>query len=163
MNSVSSLLKFSVLPILLIGAEVSLFIHPVRSNSNPIQLADARTCRKAISAAHNKLNQVKNVRVSFFYNSQHGYDRYPINRTMSYDFALAGSGVGNVLSSPVFMRDISTQIISNCASIGIVSFGRAHTDTGETYGLMPKNGRVEAFKCLTPSANEIPWGYTICL
>ena len=151
---------------LLMSTVLSVPAFPAKAEWQPFQIADSSACRTAVNAVKNRLEQLKRVRVAFTSNNPHGYTRYPRNRPSEFRVALAGDGAWNVLASPVLMKTMATRVVVKCGSIGIVDFGIAQTDAGETYGLM-QNGSVEKFQCLSPddprADRTLQWGYTICL
>ena len=70
----------------------------------------------------------------------------PEGRPHQHAFGMSGSAVETVLSSPVLLDTLTTQIINNCNSVSSVSFGLWQSGFVVVYGLMP-NGEVEFFKC----------------
>lgn len=130
-----------------------------------ISFAQDTDCQNAIS---NSIRRIENARstVVKFEQFKQRYQDYPANRSLGYAVWISGEGAVNVMSSKVFLTDISTQIISNCKSISSVVFGQYETDWIRTYGLM-KNGKIEPFECLAPRRRgverELSWGKEICL
>jgi hypothetical protein len=129
-----------------------------------ISFAQDTDCQNAIS---NSIRRIENARstVVKFEQFKQRYQDYPTNRSFGYYALISGEGSVDVMSSKVFLTDISTQIILNCKSISSVAFGRDKTDWIRTYGLM-KNGKIEPFECLPPRGRverKLPWGKDICL
>ena len=127
-----------------------------------ISFAQDTDCQNAIS---NSIRRIENARSTIvkFEQFKQRYQDYPTNRALGYSFSLSGEGVLDVMSSKVFLTDISTQIISNCQSISSVSFSQYRTDWVGTFGLM-KNRKVEPFECLPPErGRELSWGKRICI
>ncbi|MFN7786857.1 MAG: hypothetical protein ACK5QY_00210 [Pseudanabaena sp.] len=129
-----------------------------------VSFAQDADCQNAIS---NSIRRIENARSTIvkFEQFKQRYQDYPTNRSLGYDALISGEGAVDVMSSKVFLTDISTQIISNCKSISSVTFGRYKTDWIRTYGLM-ENGKIEPFKCISAgrgAERELSWGKEICL
>ena len=121
-------------------------------------------CQNAISNSIRRIENASSTVVKFEQFKQR-YQDYPTNLSLGYYVLISGEGSVDVMSSKVFLTDISTQIISNCKSISSVTFGRYKSDWVRTYGLM-KNGKTEPFKCISPgrgAERELSWGKEICL
>ena len=152
--------KLFVLSILL----CELYLSSTTANSlfSQITFAQDSDCQNTIS---NSIRRIENARSTVVKVEQfkQSYQDYPTNRALGYSFSLSGEGVLDVMSSKVFLTDISTQIISNCQSISSVSFSQYRTDWVGTFGLM-KNRKVEPFECLPPErGRELSWGKRICI
>lgn len=117
-------------------------------------------CRSSVALAQIKLSSFKNVQLLRSEKFRHEYSDYPDGRHSGYKFVFHGTDVRNVLASPVFLTTISTDIISNCKDIGIVTFGKYRTDHFETYGLL-RNNKVASFQCINPS-KKLSWGEVNC-
>ncbi|MFO5494123.1 MAG: hypothetical protein ACLBM6_16625, partial [Cuspidothrix sp.] len=109
-------------------------------------------CNAALQNAKNLIQ--KNRKVKVVYTSQgnisqyYKHDKnYPKNRPLSYGFGLRGPATLSVLYSDKFLTRIAKDIIDNCSSISMVTFGEYQTDHGVTYGLF-KNSKVVAFECV---------------
>jgi len=133
-----------------------------------ISYAQDADCQTAIANSVKRIENAKATVVKFdkYDQTSRGYKDYPENRPSGYLFILARAGIRDVFASPVFLKDISRQIISSCQSISSVDFAQQQTDGGLTYGLM-KNGKVELFECVAPDRSkpyrELPWGKNRCL
>jgi hypothetical protein len=99
---------------------------------------------------------------------------YPGDRSQGVNFTMASaSGLGStpdgdmVLTSPVFMKSIATDIIEQCPSFSYVVFAAANSGWQIPFGLI--NGEVEAFRCREVTIRErrsgnfsMPWGFYDC-
>lgn len=129
-----------------------------------ISFAQDTNCQNAIS---NSIRRIENARstVVKFEQFKQRYQDYPTNRSLGYYVLISGEGAVDVMSSKVFLTDITTQISSNCKSISSVTFGKYKTGWIRSYGLM-ENGKVEPFECLAPRRGveiKLAWGKEICL
>ncbi len=91
-------------------------------------------------------------------------DDYPKDRPFRYAFAISGSGLDDVMSSTMFLTDITSQIISSCPSVSLSRFVQYRSDFGRGFGLM-ENGKVKPFECATRErarTGKIPWGEEFC-
>lgn len=152
--------KLLVLSILL----CELYLSTTNSLFSQITFAQDSDCQNAISNSIRRIENARSTVVKVEQFKQSSQD-YPLNRSLGYTFSLSGEGVLDVMSSKVFLTDISTQIISNCQSISSVSFSQYRTDWVGTFGLM-KNGKVEHFECVPAQRGverELPWGKKICI
>ncbi|PSB01105.1 hypothetical protein C7B64_20010 [Merismopedia glauca CCAP 1448/3] len=88
-----------------------------------------------------------------------GYTDFPAGRPLEYSFFIAGEGWNNILSSFKLLTAISQNMINNCQSVSLVTFGPdVNTDAPifDSFGLMP-NGKVKLFECT--SREDVGWGY----
>jgi hypothetical protein len=88
----------------------------------------------------------------------------PNGRPLSVTIIVDGDAADSVMSSPVFQKAITSEIIKSCGSVGAVTFGRHRTDWSITLGMM-SDGTIESFKCIDPDpeVNKLSWGQQICL
>ena len=70
----------------------------------------------------------------------------PEGRPNQYKIGMSESAIGAVMSSPVILGNLTTQIINNCDSVNSVSYGAWQSDWIQVYGLMP-NDEVKIFEC----------------
>ncbi|MBC6419446.1 MAG: hypothetical protein GDA44_12050 [Prochloron sp. SP5CPC1] len=125
-------------------------------------VANANECQSAISYGEQKINGVNNANLVYSETRAHGYSEYPAGRSKSHIFAINGGGVEDIMSSPLFMTDIATHIISSCNSIGVVDFGVYQSGWILSFGIM-WNGQIEEFECISPGRNiDADWGYYVC-
>ena len=75
---------------------------------------------------------------------------------------MRGPATLSVLYSDKFLTRIAKDIIDNCSSISMVTFGEYGTDHIATYGLF-KNSKVVAFECVDPLTIKTVWGQTGCI
>jgi hypothetical protein len=122
-----------------------------------------KACESTLSKVRNQIEESKSNVVNID-RYEHRYTDYPSNRHLAYSFWLTGSGVSNIINSPVFLTALSTDIFSNCNTVGIVKFGFYQSENVVTYGFM-KNGSVKKFKCIDANRNRQtdPWGYVSCV
>ena len=124
---------------------------------------DIDFCKDAITRAEIMLENAKAS--ATVEKAKHYHKNPPNHRHFSYSLALMGPGTENVLNSPVFLKNITTNIISNCKDIGMVRFGIYATDHARSFGLM-NDGNVRGFQCKESSGSnsqEFPWGTEHCL
>ena len=125
-------------------------------------------CEQAIASARKKLSAVPSLTIKDARSKPIGHPNPPRGRAQHYTFGLIGQGGLNALTSPRLTSQLSAQIISNCPSIGQVTFGMWQSDAVATYGLMPGK-MIRAFQC-SDSGNlrlgippEPRWGEFVCL
>lgn len=88
---------------------------------------------------------------------------FPNDRPHAYAITLDGQAASNVMKSPQLMQSISTNLISNCSTVSLVSFGKAQTDWSIHFGLIGST-QIEQFQCVNePTPDRLPWGYKRCL
>jgi hypothetical protein len=139
---------------------------PVASISQPNNQsqpdATTRQCLRAVATAQKKVGQVKQVRVlqPQKINISGIYQDFPSGRPDQYQFRLVGKGVATVLYSPKFMQAISQDLISQCTTVSLVTFGEYQTDWYLSFGLMANN-KLEAFQCVEPGV-KLKWGEQAC-
>jgi hypothetical protein len=121
------------------------------------------SCENAITKARVKI-EGSNTRIVNLDKRKHYYTDFPSGRNMEYSFWLVGPGISNLINSDVLLTSLSSDIISNCRTIGIVIFGLYQSESVVTYGLM-KNGMVQKFKCVDAVRNRpiVLWGYESCV
>ncbi|MFM5987152.1 MAG: hypothetical protein ACKO9I_17840 [Sphaerospermopsis kisseleviana] len=128
-------------------------------------------CNAALQRTKKQLQ--KNRKVKVVYTSQENISQhykhdknYPKNRPLSYGFGLRGPATLSVLYSDKFLTRIAKDIIDNCSSISMVTFGEYGTDHVESYGLL-ENNDVGRFKCILESdpraRKKLDWGYVVCI
>ena len=89
------------------------------------------------------------------------YQDIPKERSSEYKFTVGGRGGKNIMYSPVFMTDISKNIIENCNNIGSVQFEVDQTDNRIAYGLVKDS--VKKFDCTASKDNsKLKWGQVSC-
>ena len=89
------------------------------------------------------------------------YQDLPKERSSEYKFTVGGRGGKNIMYSPVFMSDISKNIIENCNNIGSVKFEVDQTDNRIAYGLVKDS--VKKFDCTSSTdKSKLKWGQVSC-
>jgi len=147
------------------------------SMSTPV-VAQERTsqeiCMEAIGAAKTRLLDGRSITLRTRLLNLSDSRDYPGDRSQGLVFILAkSSGVGSasddvtVLTSPVFMKSIATDVIEHCRSFSYVAFGADRTGWHIPFGLI--NGNVEEFQCRVglygseaTSTSVMPWGFYDC-
>ncbi|MDH6066672.1 hypothetical protein [Umezakia ovalisporum] len=126
-------------------------------------------CNTALRLAKNQIQNNRKVKVVNIYQSNiaENYKLYPKNRPHSYAFGLEGAATESILISGRFLTSITENIISNCPSVSMVSFGLNHSDYVVTYGLLKAN-RIKFFECINDYSNKsltqkLPWGFVFCI
>ncbi|MEO1432971.1 MAG: hypothetical protein AAFV71_28680 [Cyanobacteria bacterium J06633_8] len=133
----------------------------------PLQAQSGRrtnigSCNAALTSAKNRIKKGRNIQIRI--NKYiHGYSNAPVNRSHEYGIGLEGRATSSIFNSPVFMKSIASQIIYNCKTVGILSFGFGY-DRIVAFGLMT-SGKVVKFKCLYGEGVNIKprWGQALCL
>jgi hypothetical protein len=124
-----------------------------------------RRCAVAISRAKNKILSVRNVRIPSVKNFDISdrYINFPSSRTRGYFFAINGGGSRTIINSTKLLSGITQNIINNCQSVSLVSFGEYATEENLSFGLMP-NGEIKEFECDYPNSEtgKVNWGYINC-
>lgn len=126
----------------------------------------ARQCEMAVSQAINVIQGGRDIQVADISTSNLAeiYREYPADSPIGLTLGLDGSDAGYVMSSPQFMRIISTNLINECQGVGLVKFNRYYTDWSESFGLI--NGSVVSFSdCVQPGVGVLylDWGQRYCL
>ncbi|MBD2196408.1 MULTISPECIES: hypothetical protein [Calothrix] len=132
-------------------------------------------CKGAIANAKTSLQKVPNVLIQDIYQKKNSenYSDSAAERPIEYIFHLTGTvrngrmvetGIKQLGNSPKFLKSISQNIISQCNSIGAVSFGSTLAPgCGITFGLMG-DGTVKEFENVDAPAlgRPLKWGETFC-
>ena len=120
-------------------------------------------CDRAIDSARQRLSGVKHVTVTTVktFDLAQGYSDFPPNRSIGYQFVIDGQGVETVMTSSVFLTNISQQIVRKCGSVASVTFGVNQTDWGRMFGLV--DNTIQPFSCIEAGIGQTPkWGEAIC-
>ena len=129
---------------LIVSNIVLLNALPVRAQGMVVATEE---CVGAISSVESQLKSDRDLTIEFSQiNDRNAYGTPPEGRPHQYAFGMSGSAVEGVMSSPVLLNTLTTQIIDNCDSISSVSFGLWQSGLVSVYGLLP-SGEVEPFKC----------------
>ena len=146
--------------------------------STPV-VAQERTsqeiCMEAIGAAKTRILDGRTINLQARLLNLSDSRGYPGDRSQGLSFIMArSSGVGStpdgvtVLTSPVFMKSIATDVIEQCRSFSYVEFAGANTGWHIPFGLI--NGNVEKFQCIREdllyreggTLRSMPWGFYDC-
>ncbi|HEY9631582.1 MAG TPA: hypothetical protein V6C84_30185 [Coleofasciculaceae cyanobacterium] len=123
-------------------------------------------CSNALASAQQRLEEGRTLTIGIRQNDiSNQYPDHPEGRTSQYMFVLSGRPTLTILNSPQFMRSISSEIIENCDSVGIVSFIQWNSDGPAMFGIMP-SGQVEGFHCLERNRRSQvrpQWGQEVCI
>lgn len=128
------------------------------------EIKEKKDCTATISKAQRIIEAGRSIQVLFSTQDiSELYPDHPVNRPYRYVFTMQGSANRSILSSPKFMKSIATNIINQCNSISLVTFGLYASDVDSSIGLMP-NGSVNFFDCLEAGTGRgVTWGQAICL
>ncbi|MCJ8283790.1 MAG: hypothetical protein MJK14_29460 [Rivularia sp. ALOHA_DT_140] len=123
----------------------------------------SQKCQAAIDESKSKVASVSGIGTNKSNKNDISsfYENVPKERSSQYQFSVGGSGGKNIMYSPVFMSDISNNIISNCNNIGSVKFEVDRTDNRVAYGIVDNS--VKKFECISPTDNsKLKWGQVSC-
>ena len=110
-------------------------------------VVETEECVNTIASIENQLVTDRQLTLEMSeINDRNAPGKPPEGRPHQYAFGMSGSAVETILSSPVLLDTLATQIIDNCDSISSVSFGLWQSGLVGVFGLMP-NGEVELFRC----------------
>jgi hypothetical protein len=134
------------------------------TESQLTNISSDSSCSAAIQSAKRQLEQlqpsqiwINQVDVATLNQSP------PSDRPHAYFLTLSGQSTSDMMSSPQLMRSISAEVIENCPTVSLVSFGKAETDWSIHFGLVG-NTQIEQFQCVNePTQNRLSWGYQRCL
>jgi hypothetical protein len=131
-------------------------------------------CLDAIGAAKSRIldGRTINLQIRAFDLSEIRMSSgYPTGRSEAVQFTMArfsrpgftADGEA-IMTSPVFMKSIATDIINNCPTVSYVSFAAAGSGWNIPFGLVDET--VEAFQCMERPdgvrAFRPPWGFYDC-
>lgn len=148
------------------GSNGEFFISTPKTTTNNQQVSkpNQNTCQDAINRSRSKL-EMANSRVGSSKIQNHSYKSYPEGKHLEYVIGIRGSGSSDVLNSPLFLRDIADDIISQCKDIGLFSVGFDRSSIGRSYGIM-YDGSVKQFRCIgdvyQKRSRPLDWGETVC-
>jgi hypothetical protein len=119
-------------------------------------------CQSAVQEAIQTLERGRDLTVIKVNSSDvsRRYITYPTDSTLGLHLFLRGSAVEHVLRSPVFMSNISTQMMNQCGPLSLVAFHQDQSDWFVTFGWM--DGRAVKFDCLDEYTGQTYWGETFC-
>ena len=124
-------------------------------------IVESTSCQNALAEAVRRIesaNASVNRITRYDLNKSFYPDDYPKDRPFRYAFAISGTGTSDVLKSTMFLTDITSQIVLNCPSVSLSSFGQDRSDNIRDFGLM-SNGKVKPFECVTfGRARKRSWG-----
>lgn len=123
----------------------------------------SKKCQAAIDGSKSEVASISGIGVnkSSKNDISNIYQDIPKQRSSEYKFTVGGTGGKNIMYSPVFMTDISKNIIENCNNIGSVKFEVDQTDNRIAYGLVKDS--VKKFDCTAPKDNsKLKWGQVSC-
>ena len=123
----------------------------------------SKKCQAAIDESKSEVANISGIGVNKSSKNDISsiYQNLPKKRSSEYKFTVGGRGGKNIMYSPVFMTDISKNIIENCNNIGSVKFEVDQTDNRIAYGLV-KNS-VKKFDCTSATdKSKLEWGQISC-
>ncbi|WP_019504869.1 hypothetical protein [Pleurocapsa sp. PCC 7319] len=123
---------------------------------------DNKICEDAIASVEGQLKADHQLTIEISETINHSYPDGPEGRPNQYRLGIRGNAANSVMESDVLLNSLATQIINNCNSISLVSFGVYQTDYILDYGLISK-GKVEKFQCPEdfdglPYKRDFQWG-----
>lgn len=148
------------------GSDGGFFIRRPTTNSLKVSTPNQSTCQDAINRSRSKL-QMANSRIGSSNIRNHSYASYPEGKRLEYVIGITGSGSTDVLRSPVFLRSIADDIISQCKDIGLFSVGLDRSEIGISYGIM-YDGSIKEFRCIGDAFDRrtytqpLNWGDRLC-
>jgi len=130
------------------------------NSSRPVGRRNSRKCNTLLASIKNEIKRRGN-HVTFATKGTHRYTDGPVNRPHFIFFESHGGGeIGNA----TFRRSAASQLIYNCKTVGVVTFGyynSSGTNVDEAFGLMP-SGKVVRFQCLYGRNVNSRWGQIRC-
>ncbi|WP_339363151.1 hypothetical protein [Aliterella atlantica] len=132
----------------------------------PLQTQEVKansSCTATVSAAQNRIETRRNVRViTRISDVSELYPDHPTARPHEYELLLEGAASESIMNSPKFIKSIAAKIITNCNSVGSVTFGVNQTGWSYSVGLI--QGKVQFFECLDydGSDRKLNWGEQYC-
>jgi hypothetical protein len=138
---------------------LSAFVVPPQAKSEQIR----KSCETAIADGRSRIQKGKDIAVTTDI-ADHSdiYPNHPKGRPLFVTIIVDGNAADSVMSSPVFQKTITSEIIKSCGSVGAVTFGRQRTDWSITFGIMP-DGTIKGFECIDPEGSNPLWGQQICV
>jgi hypothetical protein len=123
-----------------------------------------KDCTATVAIAQKNIETGRNIEVAVrSEDTSKNYPDHPANRPYSYVFILKGSASESIMNSPKFMKSIAEKIITNCNSVGAVSFAVSQTGWRYSIGLR-SDGKLDFFDCLEHDGVDITlkWGQKDC-
>jgi hypothetical protein len=124
-----------------------------------------KSCETAIADGKSRIDRGRDIIVTTdIADHSEIYPNHPNGRPLFVTISVDGNAADSVMSSPVFQKAITSEIIKSCNSVGAVTFGRQQTDWSITFGMM-SDGAIESFECIDfdPEGNRPLWGQQVCL
>lgn len=137
-----------------------------RSTVIPKQSTTEQQCKDTLTSVVGSIQDGRDAQVADISasNLSEIYRGYPSGVELEVTVALDGRDADNIMNSPQFMTNISTQLIDGCQGVGLVKFNRYYTDWNESFGVI--DGTVSQFsQCVAPSGGRqyLEWGQRYCL
>jgi hypothetical protein len=155
--------KFLTNAIVITAVSLSLsgFALPPQAKSEPTR----KSCETAIADGRGRIEKGRDITATTdIEDHSEIYPNHPNGRPLFVTIIVDGNAADSVMSSPVFQKAITSEIIKSCDSVGAVRFGRQATDWSITFGMM-SGGTIESFECIDPNpeVDTISWGQQVCL
>jgi hypothetical protein len=140
----------------------SIALTPVASQSVATTIAQGSSlnqCNTTLRAVKSRIKTGRDTSVDSIrrLSADNGYPR---NRPVMLQLRIGGSAGSSIMSSPQFMRSISTGIINSCSDVSAVQFNLNQTGWTDVFGLIGE--KVENFKCYDAGTPYPGWGYQVC-
>jgi hypothetical protein len=119
-------------------------------------------CRTAINQTINNIERGRRVNISnldFYFNNDF-FISAPTNSPYIVLFPMKGVATDSIMNSPVFLTNLSSQLLTQCNSLSAVGFGQDDTDWNYLFGRI--NNRVRQFQCTDQIRSDLNWGEWNC-
>ena len=136
-------------------------LKSLATTRDPI-VGESRACYTQLNDSKLRVLDVSSLRINDLGGSKYNSAaaERPEQYTHSYEFVIAGNGGINLIHSPMLMKSISTEILTQCTSIGSVTFRVNPANQSETFG-KKQDGFIFKFTC-AENLEGITWGTQPC-
>lgn len=148
----------------LLWLEVLTPLQGVQSQAVAAEAAGSASCLNALIAAQQQIRSGRDLQLrSELGTLFNRYPDHPVTRPHEVRLIFSGQTARDVIASNVLQASISSSIVRNCDSVGLVTFGVDRTESLKSFGWM-NDGSVRAFDCIEPSRDAPPliWGRQFC-
>ncbi len=125
---------------------------------------DSAGCLNALIDAQTYLKEGRAIEVRTSFANIQGYPDAPSNRPHRVILAMAGEDSDKVMESEPLRSSISTNLLRNCSSTGMVTIAVANSGYFRDHGVM-KDGTITTFQCVEnrlEEKEELRWGQQFC-
>lgn len=156
-------LKIGLSSIILFANILAFFPTSVKAQNQAVRLDQLSSqCRTIINQTINNIERGRRVDITSldFSLTNELYPSTLANQPYIILFAMKGVATDSIMNSPVFLTNLSSQLLTQCNSFSAVGFGQDDTDWNYLFGRI--NNQVRQFQCTDQMRSDLNWGEWNC-